>query len=182
MAGREASDHACTAFACGTPPKHCWNAPQTAWSCPRAHGAAKRTGGQGCEAALLAEALVTPRLDEVGVPHRRAEDHDSSLSRWLVPAPHILPQLRDPRWRRAGLRSEDAHLAAEVRCDAAVVLYGVRSYVESLPRTIGCRHDVKVVQEGQQRIVWVQGGCRAVQRFVLFFFFPRTFFRLPSSP
>ena len=102
--------------------------------------------------ALLAEALVRPRLDEIGVPHRRAEDHDSSLSRWLVPAPHILPQLRDPRWRRAALRSEDARLA-EVGCDAALILYGVGSCVESLPHTSGRRHNVEIIQEGKQRIV-----------------------------
>ena len=129
----------------------------------QAHWRSGRRGSSSRSRRLSLHAWTC--LDEVGVPHRRAEDHDS----WLVPAPHITPQLRDPRWRRAGLRSEDARLdhLAEVRCDAAVFLYGVRSCVESLPRTIGCRHDVEIVQEGQQRIVWVQGGCRAVQRFVL---------------
>ena len=48
-----------------------------------------------------------------------------------------------------------------------MILYGVGSCVESLPRTSGRRHNVEIIQEGKQRIVWVQGGCRTVQHFVL---------------
>jgi len=80
---------------------------------------------------LLAEALVGPCLDEIRMPHQRAKDHDPALGRWFVSTPHILPQLRDPRRRRASLRSEDTRLA-EVGCYATVVRYGMGSCVKGL--------------------------------------------------